>query len=485
MYLCCLLFALARFSRIGAPKLIEWLEHFQTREEEQADMKQQSRFLAPHWSATPIVRILGPMQEFISREASSGIILLGMAILALVLANSPLAGSYKALLDTPLSLSFGPFVLEETLLHWINDGLMAIFFFLVGLEIKREIVVGELADRRAAALPIVAAVGGVLVPAAIYSLLNLGRPSALGWGVPMATDIAFALGCLALLGDRVPFSLKVFLTAVAIVDDLIAVLVIAVFYSSGLNIAALGVGLAILGALVLANILGMRYGLLYCGLGILVWLAFLRSGVHATIAGVLVALTIPARNRIDGPTFSQRARELLDAFEQSSQQPSPMLTDQAQQQAVTELEAICEQVQAPLQKLEHSLQSWVALAIMPLFALANAGVALSARSLGGESLLVAVGIALGLVLGKPIGLLGASWLAVRAGLAELPHQVSWRQMLGVGVLAGVGFTMSLFIAALAFESPDTLAAAKLGILVASTIAGITGLLLLRRALPAE
>jgi NhaA family Na+:H+ antiporter len=443
-------------------------------------MKQPFRSLAPHWSATPIARVLGPMQSFISREASSGIILLALTLVALVLANSPLAGGYHALLETRLGLTIGPWTLDETLLHWVNDGLMAIFFFLVGLEIKREVMVGELADPRAAALPIVAAIGGVLAPAAIYLALNAGGPGARGWGVPMATDIAFALGCLALLGDRVPFALKVFLTAVAIVDDLIAVLVIAVFYSAGLNFMALGIGFAILALLLLANVLGIRSVLVYCGLGLLVWLAFLESGVHATIAGVLVALMVPARYRIDAPTFLERARGLLTAFETGANSASPMLTDEAQQHSVIALEDLCEQVQAPLQKLEHGLQSWVALAIMPIFALANAGVLLSTRNLGGATLPVILGIVFGLVLGKPIGLLGASWLAVRAGLADLPQGVSWRQMAGVAVLAGIGFTMSLFIAALAFEQPEILATAKLGILIASLLAGSAGLLLLRR-----
>jgi NhaA family Na+:H+ antiporter len=461
------------------------LKHRQDTIEEQIGMKQRFPSLASHWSATPIARILGPMQQFINREASSGIILLTMAIIALIVANSPVVGSYQALLDTHLGVALGPFVLEETLLHWVNDGLMAIFFFVVGLEIKREVVVGELADPRAAALPIVAALGGVLVPAAIYIALNVGQPGLRGWGVPMATDIAFALGCLALLGDRVPFALKVFLTAVAIVDDLIAVLVIAIFYSGGLNIVALGIGIGVLAVLMLANILGMRHVLLYCGLGIVVWLAFLQSGVHATIAGVLIALTVPARNRIDAPTFLERARDLLTLFERSAQEPSPMLTDQVQQESVIALEELCEQVQAPLQKLEHTLQGWVALVIMPIFALANAGVALSAQSLSGESLPVVLGIVLGLVLGKPIGLLGAAWLAVRAGLADLPQGVTWQQMAGVGVLAGIGFTMSLFIAALAFAQPEVLATAKLGILIASLIAGSAGLLLLRQVTPAE
>ncbi|MBK9711969.1 MAG: Na+/H+ antiporter NhaA [Kouleothrix sp.] len=442
-------------------------------------------FFATHWSTTSIARVLRPMQEFIQQEQSSGLILLAMTVIALLIANSPLAGGYAGLLDAKVGLVAGPFELRETVLHWINDGLMAIFFFLVGLEIKREILVGELSSPRAAALPIVAAIGGVLVPAGIYISLNLGGIGGRGWAVPMATDIAFALGCMALLGSRVPFGLKIFLTAVAIVDDLIAVLVIALFYSGGVNLAALGVGLAVLVALALANIFGIRSPLVYAMLGAVVWLAFLESGVHATIAGVLVALTIPARNRIDAPTFLNRARSILHHFEQSDEESTRMLTDEAQQSAVIELEEACEQVLAPLQKIEHSLHGWVSLLIMPVFALANAGVAVAPNSLGGESLPVVLGVVLGLTLGKPIGLLGACWLATRFGIADLPEGVMWRHMLGTGVLAGIGFTMSLFIAALAFDSPGNLAAAKLAILLASLVAGSAGLLLLRQAPRAE
>ncbi|MCX6049965.1 MAG: Na+/H+ antiporter NhaA, partial [Chloroflexi bacterium] len=381
---------------------------------------------------------------------------------------------------THIGLTAGAFVLEESVLHWVNDGLMALFFFVVGLEIKREVLVGELANPRAAALPILAAVGGVLVPAGIYALLNQGGGGARGWGVPMATDIAFALGCLALLGDRVPLGLKIFLTAVAIVDDLMAVLVIALFYASGLHLIWLGVGLGILLLLILANFFGIRNPIVYAGLGLLVWLAFLHSGVHATIAGVLVALTIPARRQIDAPTFLARAHEILRQFQGNGDPGTPGRVAEVQQSAVIELEEVCEQVQAPLQKMEHALHSWVAFAIMPIFAFANAGVAISANSLGRESFPVLLGIVLGLTLGKTIGILGASWLAVRAGFAELPQGVTWQHMLGVGVLAGMGFTMSLFIASLAFADPALLATAKLAILVASLLAGGAGFMLLRR-----
>ncbi len=443
--------------------------------------KVKPRIYAAHWSATPLVRILRPMQEFIHQAQSGGIVLLIMTIIALAIANSPLSEGYMALLDTHIGINVGPFVLDESVLHWINDGLMAVFFFLVGLEIKREILVGELASPRAAALPIVAAIGGVAVPALIYILFNAGGSGARGWGVPMATDIAFALGVLALLGSRVPFGLKVFLTAVAIVDDLIAVLVIAIFYSGGLNYNALGLGFGILLLLMLVNLFGFRNPIIYAALGVIVWLAFLNSGVHATIAGVLIALTIPARSRIDAPTFMVRVREILDRLEGSERKEPSKETAQFQESAVLTLEDLCEQVQAPLQKMEHGLHSWSAFMIMPIFAFANAGVAISADSLAGASMPVMLGIVLGLVIGKPVGIVGASWLVTRAGIADLPQGVTWHHMMGAGILAGIGFTMSLFIASLAFIDPETLATAKLAILIASLIAGVMGVTLLSRA----
>jgi NhaA family Na+:H+ antiporter len=270
---------------------------------------------------------------------------------------------------------------------------------------------------------------------------------------------------------------------VAIVDDLIAVLVIAFFYSAGLNVVALVVGLGVLLVLVVANIYGIRNILLYLVLGVIVWLAFLESGVHATIAGVLIAFTIPARNRINAETFIQRADAILHELDPAEEHPTLMLTDELQQQAVIELEELCEQVQAPLQKMEHSLHNWVQFLIMPIFALANAGVALSLNSLGGETSMVVVGIVAGLVLGKPLGLLGVSWLAIRFGLAVLPPGVTWQQLSGAGILAGIGFTMSLFIASLGFADPQLLATAKLAILIASLIAGCAGMVLLARVKP--
>ncbi|HYN89161.1 MAG TPA: Na+/H+ antiporter NhaA [Ardenticatenaceae bacterium] len=439
---------------------------------------------ASHWSETPLAPLLRPIQEFMHESAAGGLVLMGATVVALLLANSPLAELYDRVLHTYMAFSLGPFELRETLLHWINDGLMAIFFLLVGLEIKREVTVGELSDRTAAMLPIAAALGGVLVPALAYVAFNAGGPGVNGWAIPMATDIAFALGCLALLGPRIPFTLKIFLPAVAVVDDLIAVLVIALFYSGGINTAALGVGFGLLLLLFLANILGVRNLPVYLGLGLIVWVAFLLSGIHAPFAGVLLAFTVPARSRIDAPTFVERVHTLLGQFEPTEQPATPMLTLERQQTAVIELEETCEHVQAPLQKLEHALHVPVNFAIIPIFALANAGVPLSLEGVSGDSSSVVLGIVLGLVLGKPLGILTASWLVTRLTPTTLPDGVSWSQMVGAGFLAGIGFTMSLFIASLGFgEGSPLLDTAKIAILIASLLAGCTGFVLLRRAKP--
>ena len=440
-------------------------------------------FLATHWSETSISGILRPIQEFIHTSAAGGIVLMVATVIALGVANSPLADAYAAVLQLHLAISVGAFHLDESVVHWINDGLMAIFFFLVGLEIKREVRAGELATLRAALLPISAALGGVAVPALLYVAFNRGGPGAGGWGIPMATDIAFALGLLALLGNRIPFGLKVLLTAIAIVDDLIAVLVIAFFYSSGISWGALGIGFAILALLLLGNVFGIRTTLFYTGLGVMVWLAFLQSGIHATIAGVLVAFTVPARTRIEPAGFVAQVSGLMQRFQQSSLEPNIMLTDEVQQRAVLALEEACEDVQAPLQKLEHRLHTWVQFGIIPIFALANAGVALSLSSLGGNTSAVALGIVVGLVLGKPIGILTGAWIAVRLGWSMLPQGVQWRQMVGMGCLGGIGFTMSLFIASLGFGESALLETAKLGILGASLLAGGIGVVLLRRGPP--
>ena len=452
-------------------------------------VQQQKIPRATHWSETPIALIFSPMQNFIHNTTSLGIILLLSTILALLFANiSSLAHIYHEALHTYIAIGVPDtrFYLKMSALHWINDGLMAIFFLLVGLEIKRELRVGELSNVRAATLPIMAALGGVIVPALIYTAFNAGQPSQDGWGIPMATDIAFVIGCMALLGDRVPFSLKIFLTAVAIVDDLMAVLVIALFYSGGLNYIALLIGFEVLAVLMLANLLGVRSLTVYLGLGVIVWYAFLQSGVHATIAGVLLAFTIPARYRINEESFLRRSRHLLEKFEKDEYEVAPMLTDEHQQHLVIELEEVCEQVQAPLQKLEHTLHTPVNFLIMPIFAFANAGVAISLDGIGGDNTMIALGVALGLFFGKPIGVFIASWLSVRLGIASLPIGVTWTQMFAVGMMAGIGFTMSLFIASLAFgEGSPMLDGAKLAILAASLMAGIVGLIVLTLTSPAS
>jgi Na+:H+ antiporter, NhaA family len=427
------------------------------------------------------VRIVGPLQEFMHNSAAGGIVLMSAAVLALIFANTPLSESYNGVLHSEIGVTVGSYELRADVLHWVNDGLMAVFFFLVGLEMKRELLVGELSNRRAAVFPLIAAIGGATVPALIYAALNLGREGAGGWGVPMATDIAFALGVLALLGSRVPFALKVFLTSVAIVDDLIAVIVIAIFYSVGINFVALGIGVGVLVAMLALNLLGVHRTSVFAVLSIAVWLAFFESGVHATIAGVLAAWMVPARFKMEPADFVRRVRAMLDRFETMPESADRLMTGQRQQDAVIEIEDACEAVQAPLQNMEHSLHFPVNFVIVPLFALANAGVALSLSGLEGDAGLVTLGIVVGLVVGKPIGIMLAGWLAVRLGLGALPQDTGWAQMLGAACLGGVGFTMSLFIAALAFGEGPLLESAKLGILAASLVSGTLGYFLLRRS----
>jgi Na+:H+ antiporter, NhaA family len=423
--------------------------------------------------------LLRPFQTFFRLESASGLLLLAAAVAALAWANSPLAGSYFQLWETLVTVSVGGFAISKPLLLWINDGLMAVFFFVVGLEIKREVLVGELASPKRAALSIAAAVGGMLFPAGIYALLNAGGPGFSGWGIPMATDIAFTLGVLALLGRRVPLALKVFVTAVAIVDDLGAVLVIAVFYTEKLSLGILVVGLGLFGLAVLMSRSGVRKTWPYAFLGIALWVAFLKSGVHATVAGVLLAMAIPARRLIDAPEFLERARILVEEFAEDVK-PGRTVPTEDQRDAIHSLEVAAERAETPLARLEHALHPWVAFFIMPVFALANAGVAVGGGI--GETLAspVTLGIVLGLFFGKQLGIVLLSWLSVRAGVALLPGGVDWRQLWGVSLLCGIGFTMSLFIASLAFADAALLDAAKVGILAGSLVSGIAGALVLLR-----
>jgi NhaA family Na+:H+ antiporter len=419
------------------------------------------------------VRLHLMAQEFLSISASGGIVLVLAILAALFWANSPWSQTYAHLWETSLSFSVGNIVLSENLHEWVNDGLMAIFFFVVGLEIKREVTAGELASPRLAALPIAAAVGGMLMPALIYSAFNSNGVGASGWGIPMATDIAFTLGILTVLGRRVPLSLKVFFTAMAIADDLGAVIMIAIFYSKGIVWASLTVGALILLLLFGLNRARIYSPLPYAVLGVGLWLAFLTSGVHPTIAGVLLALTIPTRTPANTKALLAQTVSLLEEFELPPEWSSP--TNSRRQAAATSLETIIDRIQSPAQRLEHQLNPWSTYLILPIFALANAGVAFNTA--GPDLNLfnpVGLGIIFGLVLGKPLGIALFSWLAVRLSIARLPAGVSWRMFLSASFLAGIGFTISLFIANAAFGDPALVASAKIAILVASILSALIG-----------
>ena len=429
---------------------------------------------------TPIDRLVRPFQDFAKLETSGGILLIGCTVIALVWANSPWASSYFYLWHIDLTFGFAGKNLSEPLHFWINDGLMALFFLVVGLEIKRETLVGELASFRKAALPIAAAIGGMLVPAAIYWFFNHGGPGVSGWGIPMGTDIAFALGVLALLGDRVPVSLRVFLAALAIADDIGAVLMIAFFYTEQISWIHLAVAGVFFAALIAINRAGARHPLIYAVLGVALWLAFLGSGIHATVAGVLLAITIPARQRIDSRAFFARSEKILGEFRRADEARESIEDGATKSTAVHMLAEECESVESPMLRFEHALAPWIKHVIMPVFALANAGVALGAGAATALASPISLGIVCGLAFGKPIGIASFSWLSVRTGLAFLPNEIGWRQILGAGALAGIGFTMSLFVANLAFGPTPMLETAKVGILAASVAAGAAGTFILSK-----
>ena len=432
-----------------------------------------------------IRRIIYPLQKFIKAESFSGILLMFVTLMALAWANSPWADSYTETWNTPLTIAFGEFGLTKAAILWINDGLMAIFFFVVGLEIKREMLMGELASLKNAAFPVVAAIGGMVIPALIYVFLNSNSDGISGWGIPMATDIAFALGILTLLGNRVPLSLKLFLVAFAIVDDIGAVLVIALFYTAEVSFTFLFGALLVFGVLMIISALRVRMVWIYILLGIVMWVLFLKSGVHATIAGILLAITIPARSKITEAEFVSSTNNILAELQSiyapraGREEDVEEMEEEQYQAAVYTLEDNCEEALSPLHRLEHSLHPWVAYAIMPIFALANAGIYIDANLTSGFSNPISWGIILGLVLGKPIGILLLTWLSSVTGLVSKPATISWMQVIGAGLLGGIGFTMSIFIANLAFVGSPYLAQAKLAILSASLVAGVTAYLLLR------
>jgi NhaA family Na+:H+ antiporter len=428
---------------------------------------------------TPIEKILAPVNRVIQLEYTSGIVLLGCVVAAILWVNFLDHESYEHLWEINLSVGFDKYILNKPLHVWINDGLMAIFFFVIGLELKREFLAGELSSLKKASLPMMAALGGMLVPALIYFLLNSNTPATRGWGIPMATDIAFALGLLSMAGKNVPPSIKVFLSALAVADDLGAVLVIAFFYTSQLNFAALGIAAIFLVVLILGNRLGVRNSAFYLILGICVWICFYFSGIHATIAGVLVAFTIPAVTRINEKKYSDTLRQLSYKFDEEIPNDSTLLTA-SQYHIINDVKLLSLAAETPLQKIEHAIHPWVAFVIMPLFALANAGIVISADFFTAIQNPVTIGVMTGLVAGKFIGVMTFSWFMIKLKVSDLPINASWSNIIGVALLAGVGFTMSLFISGLAFNNQLYVIQAKYGILLASIIAGILGMIVLTR-----
>lgn len=456
------------------------------KEEDSASEDGNAGVLYAPWEKT-FEKVLTPIEEFIHRETTSGLLLMASAVAAMIVANGVFAQAYLHLIHMPIRIGIGEWMLEETLHHWINDGLMALFFFVVGMELKREILVGELSDLRRAALPILAAIGGMVVPALVYLAFNPGGESSHGWGVPMATDIAFAVGALALLANRVPQSLITFLVALAIVDDLGAVLVIALFYTREIATEWLAIAAAILGALVVLNLAGIRGLVPYFILAIVLWYALLLSGVHATLAGVLGAFTVPARSKVDAAFFRSGTKNLIDRFDRAYRPGITVMTSDALHGIVQAFEDNVAAARTPLQRLEHIWHLPVAFVVIPVFAFANAGIPLQLDSLT-DALVhpVTQGVIIGLVLGKFVGISAATWLALRFGVGRLPAGTRFSQIVGVALLGGIGFTMSIFIAELGFVSnPEYLAMAKTGVLLASLVGGISGLIWLWAVAPRE
>ena len=424
----------------------------------------------------PIDQILNPLLRFLHVEAASGIVLLLATVVALVLANTSAAEAFLRFWKTPIGIQVGRFEFRHSLQHLINDGLMVIFFFVVGLEVKRELVMGELRGFQRAALPVAAAIGGMLVPAGIYLLLQAGKPGQHGWGIPMATDIAFVVGCMAVLGSRVPHGLRVMLLTLAIADDIGAILVIAIGYTHGLSLPWLMVGLAGFGVIYAMGRLGIRRFGPYVVIGIIIWYAFHESGIHATISGVILGLMTPAYSRLPASALSRLVDRARAVIEGNSGQPTPGLVSR-----VRHLQDMTREVISPLGYLINVLHPWVSFIIMPLFALANAGVPIRVADLRAP---VAVAVLCGLFIGKPVGVVLASLAAVKSGLARLPDNVTWPQVAGGGVLAGIGFTMALFIAGLALKQP-LLDTAKVGVLAGSLVSAIGGVIVLVMVKPAQ
>jgi len=425
----------------------------------------------------------GYFEWFVHSEVTGSVLLLACAVAALLIANSPWAVHYDTLIHTYIGISWGDAAFKLSFHHWINDGLMVIFFFVVGLEIKRELVVGELSSVEKATLPVAAALGGMIAPAMLYAVFNTGGEGAAGWGIPMATDIAFALGVLAIFGTRAPLGLKVFLTALAIADDLGAVAVIAIFYTEKIKTMPLVVAVILLAVLFLAIRAGLqRMGSLLI-LIVGVWLAVFASGVHATVAGIFVAMVIPVRPRLSVNQFISDTEAFLDKVRTTDLSPDAIISDKFQLNAVEHVHQRSAETLPSGLVLEHALHPVQVWLILPLFALANAGVRIDSHILETLANPISLGILFGLIVGKPVGITLLSWLAVKIGKGNLPEGVTWMQVFGAGSLAGIGFTMSLFISDLAWNDPSLIANAKVGVLAASLVSGILGFVILSRALP--
>lgn len=421
-------------------------------------------------------------QYFYTKISQSGFLLFAAAVLAFIWSNTDSEG-YLHFWHQELTIGFPGFALSHSLVHWVNEALMTIFFLTVGLEIKREMMVGGLSDPRKAALPIAAAIGGMVVPALIYVFFNFGGEGSSGWGIPMATDIAFSLAVLSTLGKRVPFGLRLFLTAFAIADDLGAILIIAIFYTPSINMVYLFIACLITAMLYLLNRFWVLHTLPYFFLGLILWFAVAHSGLHATIAGVVVAMFIPAVGRYNTDIFLNMVQERLEQIRSNDgSRGNDIMVNQVHLNAVQDIELACKEVATPLQRLEHNLSSWVGFVILPLFALANAGVVLSGINLS-EALFhpVTLGVALGLAVGKPLGIVSATYLVTKILKTQLIQGVNWRHVLGVGCLGGIGFTMSLFVSGLSFETDLYLEYAKIGIILGSLICAVTGYLILRKS----
>jgi NhaA family Na+:H+ antiporter len=428
---------------------------------------------------------LGVFARFAHSQAFGSALLLGATVAALFLANSRWAEVYFGYLHTKVGLSWGSATFALSVQHWINDLLMVVFFFVVGLEIKRELVAGQLSTVRRAAVPVVAAFGGMVVPALVYAWFNPAGDAAAGWGIPMATDIAFALGVLALFGRRVPIGLKVFLTALAIVDDLGAVLVIAIFYSSRISWPGLAVAAAFLAAIALANRSRVGHPVVYVALAMGVWAGVLASGVHATVAGVLVAMVVPIRSRLNPREFLDLTEDRLSRLRSARLTRDSLLEDRWQLDAISDLRRVASAMRPPGLALEETLHPFVAFVILPLFAFFNAGVAVAGNLGEGLRHPIGLGVLLGLVLGKQVGVTVFTWLAVMLGRAERPEGVTWSQIYGGACLAGIGFTMSMFVDQLAFSDPANVDRAKVGILCASVVAAAWGAGVLAARLPPQ